>query len=75
MLADEHLHRHAAENLEQADALLFGRVTYETMAAARAHRSDASFDGTLRPDDRRGTEARHIEHPGPGVYRVAGARR
>jgi hypothetical protein len=23
------LHRHAAENVEQPDALLFGRVTYE----------------------------------------------
>src|SRR5213078_878897 len=32
--ADEDLHRHAAENLEQADALLFGRVTYEMMEAA-----------------------------------------
>ena len=31
---DEDLHRHAAENLEQADALLFGRVTYEMMEAA-----------------------------------------
>jgi dihydrofolate reductase len=31
---DEELHRHAAENLEQADALLFGRVTYEMMEAA-----------------------------------------
>ena len=29
MLADEDLHRHAVENLAQADALLFGRVTYE----------------------------------------------
>jgi dihydrofolate reductase len=28
------LHRHAIENLEQADALLFGRVTYEMMEAA-----------------------------------------
>jgi dihydrofolate reductase len=28
------LHRHHAENLEQADALLFGRVTYEMMEAA-----------------------------------------
>lgn len=28
------LHRHAAENLERADALLFGRVTYEMMEAA-----------------------------------------
>ncbi|HEY5839638.1 MAG TPA: dihydrofolate reductase family protein [Pyrinomonadaceae bacterium] len=32
--ADEDLHRHAVENLEQADALLFGRVTYEMMEAA-----------------------------------------
>src|SRR5438552_18505618 len=31
---DEELHRHAAENLVQADALLFGRVTYEMMEAA-----------------------------------------
>ena len=31
MFADEDLHRHAAENLDQADALLFGRVTYEMM--------------------------------------------
>ena len=28
------LHRHAVENLNQADALLFGRVTYEMMEAA-----------------------------------------
>src|SRR5262249_49328515 len=34
MLADEDLHRHAVENLNQADALLFGRVTYEMMEAA-----------------------------------------
>jgi len=34
ILADEHLHRHAAENLDRADALLFGRVTYEMMEAA-----------------------------------------
>ncbi len=33
-IADEDLHRHATENLEQADALLFGRVTYEMMEAA-----------------------------------------
>ena len=32
--ADEELHRHAVENLDQADALLFGRVTYEMMEAA-----------------------------------------
>jgi dihydrofolate reductase len=34
MFADEELHRHAAENLAGADALLFGRVTYEMMEAA-----------------------------------------
>ncbi|HWJ05574.1 MAG TPA: dihydrofolate reductase family protein [Steroidobacteraceae bacterium] len=32
--ADEELHRHAAENLERADALLFGRVMYEMMEDA-----------------------------------------
>ena len=32
--ADEDLHRHAAENLAQADALLFGRVTYQMMEEA-----------------------------------------
>ena len=30
---DEDLHRHAAENIAHADALLFGRVTYELMEA------------------------------------------
>jgi len=34
MIADEDLHRHAVENLAQADALLFGRVTYEMMEGA-----------------------------------------
>src|SRR6516164_3871980 len=32
--ADDELHRHAIENLNRADALLFGRVTYEMMEAA-----------------------------------------
>jgi hypothetical protein len=31
---DEELHRHAADNLAPADALLFGRVTYQMMEAA-----------------------------------------
>jgi dihydrofolate reductase len=34
IIPDEDLHRHAAENLARADALLFGRVTYEIMEAA-----------------------------------------
>jgi dihydrofolate reductase len=33
IVPDEELHRHHAENLAQADALLFGRVTYEMMEA------------------------------------------
>ena len=33
-IADEDLHRNAKENIEWADALLFGRVTYEMMEAA-----------------------------------------
>ena len=46
--ADEDLHRHAVENLEQADALLFGRVTYEMMEAAfrPAARTEARPDWT-----------------------------
>jgi len=31
MIPDEDMHRHAAESIAQADALLFGRVTYELM--------------------------------------------
>ena len=34
MIPDEDLHRHAVEKLGQADALLFGRVTYEMMESA-----------------------------------------
>jgi dihydrofolate reductase len=34
IVPDEALHRHAAENLARADAVLFGRVTYEMMETA-----------------------------------------
>ena len=33
-IVDEDLHRHAAEIIERADALLFGRVTYQMMEEA-----------------------------------------
>lgn len=33
-VVDEDLHRHHAKNIEQADALLLGRVTYEMMESA-----------------------------------------
>ena len=47
-IADEDLHRHAVENLDQADALLFGRVTYEMMEAAwrPSRRTEAMPDWT-----------------------------
>ncbi|HEX2358646.1 MAG TPA: dihydrofolate reductase family protein [Solirubrobacterales bacterium] len=31
---DEEMHRHATKSIDQADALLFGRVTYEMMESA-----------------------------------------
>jgi dihydrofolate reductase len=43
---DEEMHRHHAGNLAKADALLFGRVTYEMMEAA--WRAPARMGG--RPD-------------------------
>src|SRR6185437_2873865 len=33
-IPDEELHRRAVENLQQSDALLFGRVTYQMMESA-----------------------------------------
>src|SRR5688572_32951552 len=46
VIPGEDLHRHAAETIARADALLFGRVTYEMMEAAWRHPVPA---GT-RPD-------------------------
>ena len=47
MIADEDVHRHAAENLERADALLFGRVTYQMMEAGwRSPRTGAMPEWT-----------------------------
>lgn len=46
-IPDEDLHRYWAESLAQADALLFGRVTYEMMEAAwRPPASEAMPDWT-----------------------------
>jgi dihydrofolate reductase len=41
MLPDAALHRHAVEILNQADALLFGRVIYEMMEAAWRPQAEA----------------------------------
>jgi len=46
-IADEALHRHVMEKISQADALLFGRVTYAMMEAAwRPPASEAMPDWT-----------------------------
>jgi len=34
IVPDDDLHRHAPENIARANALIFGRVTYEMMEAA-----------------------------------------
>jgi len=50
MFADEEVHRHALENLVQADALLFGRVIYEMMEAAfRPPAQAAERPGWMEP--------------------------
>src|SRR5215470_11530490 len=60
IVPDEELHRHATENLAQADALLFGRVTYEMMEAA------------FRPPARTGARPEWME---PFARAIAAARK
>src|SRR5262249_53437143 len=76
IVPDEDLHCHHAKNLEQADALLFGRGTYEMMEAAwrPVAQTGARPDwmpAWMEPFE----EVRRVEHPGPGrLERGAGAR-
>jgi dihydrofolate reductase len=50
IVPDEELHRHAVENLTRADALLFGRVTYEMMESAfRSPASTAGMPDWMQP--------------------------
>ncbi len=50
IIPDEELHRHAAEILSQADALLFGRVVYEMMRAAwRLPAPEGSWPDWMEP--------------------------
>src|SRR5581483_10087412 len=59
MIADEEIHSHAAENLERADALLFGRVTYQMMEAGwRSAASRAAMPSWTAPFARRIDAAR-----------------
>jgi len=50
IIPDEELHRHATESLARADALLFGRVTYEMMAAAWRPPAPTGARPDARPD-------------------------
>ncbi|HET6175558.1 MAG TPA: dihydrofolate reductase family protein [Candidatus Sulfotelmatobacter sp.] len=50
MFADESLHRHTAEILNRADALLFGRVTYEMMESAWRSSPPTGAPPGARPD-------------------------
>src|SRR6185295_1824583 len=50
VVPDEELHRRAADTLAQADALIFGRVTYEMMEAAwRPTGPDGAFPDWMAP--------------------------
>lgn len=48
-VADEELHRHAVENLNRADALLFGRVIYQMMEAAFRPPAQAALPDWMQP--------------------------
>jgi dihydrofolate reductase len=48
-IADEELHRHHLENIEQADALLFGRVTYKMMEEAWRGSAAAAMPDWMQP--------------------------
>jgi dihydrofolate reductase len=48
-IADADLHRHAAESLERADALLFGRVVYEMMEAAWRRTPSGAMPDWMEP--------------------------
>ncbi len=47
--ANEELHRHAAKGLAEADALLFGRVTYEMMESAWRPTADGGWPDWMAP--------------------------
>jgi dihydrofolate reductase len=50
MVPDQEMHRRATETLDRADALLFGRVTYEMMEAAfRSPAQTAAMPDWMQP--------------------------
>lgn len=49
LMPDAEVHLYTAERLAQADALLFGRVTYELMAAGWRHPAAGSLPAWTEP--------------------------
>ena len=49
-ITDEEMHRHSADIIAQADALLFGRVTYEMMEEAFRPAAESIAQGGVKPD-------------------------
>lgn len=49
IIPDEELHRRAAENISRADALLFGRVTYEMMESAWRRTPSGAWPDWMEP--------------------------
>jgi dihydrofolate reductase len=49
IVPDEELHRRAVENLNRADALLFGRVTYEMMESAFRSPAPGAMPDWMKP--------------------------
>jgi hypothetical protein len=72
--ADEDLHRHAVENLDQADALLFGRVTYKMMEAAfrSSRRTGAQAGGPWADVVRGAIDVCRFEAGEPAGVRLGG---
>src|SRR2546427_11837988 len=68
--ADEDLHRHGVENLDRADALLFGRGTYEVMGGGlRPPARAAARPDCVRPFARP-LEAQKTERASSSSHRV-----
>src|SRR5450631_2725823 len=68
VIADDDLHRNAAESLAQADALLFGRVTYEMMEAAwRGPAPEGARPDWMEPFARRSTPQRSTSCRAPST--------
>lgn len=67
MIPDEDTHRHAAESIARADALLFGRVTYQMMEAGWRTPDRVDWNAELVRGDLRTAVLRLKQEPGKGL--------